>query len=168
MRDYRIALITCLFTAACANAPADLDVAPAGGGSAPDGTALESAGPIELATVLSAEWRDESDRARDPYRHPTEVLAFFGLEPGMTVVEISPGAGWYTKILAPYVNRTGGTFIAAGFDPNDKREYAQRGHDGSQRTSERAGAIQGNRRECRSRAIGCRLVAHSSLDRGPS
>ena len=120
MRDYRMALITCLFTAACASAPG-------GSGSAPDATALESTGPIELATVLSGSWRDESDRARDRMRHPAEVLAFFGLEPGMTVVEISPGAGWYTKILAPYVHRTGGRFIAAGFDPNDEREYAQRG-----------------------------------------
>ena len=45
----------------------------------------------------------------------------------MTVVEVSPGAGWYTKLLAPYVNRNGGTFFAAGFDPNDERAYAQRG-----------------------------------------
>ena len=46
----------------------------------------------------------------------------------MTVVEVSPGAGWYTKLLAPYVNRNGGTFFAAGFDPNDERSYAQRGY----------------------------------------
>ena len=38
---------------------------------------------------------------RDRYRHPRETLAFFGVRPGDTVVEIWPGGGWYTEILAP-------------------------------------------------------------------
>lgn len=55
--------------------------------------------------------RPEAERARDQYRHPAETLAFFGLKPGMTVVEISPGAGWYANILAPAV-AGGGQYIA--------------------------------------------------------
>jgi len=84
-------------------------------------------GPLSLQQAVGGEWRDAADRARDAQRHPEEVLTFLGLEPGMTVVEISPGSGWYTRILAPYVNRNGGVFIAAGFDPNDESAYAQRG-----------------------------------------
>ena len=44
------------------------------------------------------------DRARDQYRHPIETLTFFGIKPDMTVVEIWPGGGWYTDILAPYLH----------------------------------------------------------------
>ena len=82
-----------------------------------------------LADALEGGWRDDDERARDRWRHPRATLEFFGLAPGMTVVEISPGRGWYTKILAPYVNRTGGTFIAAGFDPKDESAYAKRGRE---------------------------------------
>lgn len=51
--------------------------------------------------------RPEAERARDQYRHPAETLAFFGLKPDMTVVEIAPGAGWYTNILAPVLAAKG-------------------------------------------------------------
>jgi len=51
---------------------------------------------------------------RDIYRHPVETLTFFGLKPDMTVVEIWPGKGWYTEILAP-VMREQGIFYMAGF-----------------------------------------------------
>lgn len=49
---------------------------------------------------------------RDVYRHPLQTLKFFGIQPGMTVVEIWPGAGWYTEILAPYL-RERGVYYAA-------------------------------------------------------
>lgn len=83
---------------------------------------------FSIDDALAGSWRSDAERARDAQRHPRDVLAFFGLAPGTSVVEISPGAGWYTKILAPYANRTGGTFGTAGFDPEDEREYAQRGY----------------------------------------
>ncbi|MEZ5530062.1 MAG: methyltransferase [Porticoccaceae bacterium] len=51
--------------------------------------------------------------ARDVWRHPVETLAFFEVQPGMNVVEIWPGAGWYTEILAPLVGE--GEFYAAHF-----------------------------------------------------
>jgi predicted methyltransferase len=51
--------------------------------------------------------------ARDRYRHPREVLSFFGLKPGITVLEIWPSGGYWTEILAPYAKVTGGHYIAA-------------------------------------------------------
>ena len=53
-----------------------------------------------LASVLAHERRDD-DRARDQYRNPAKTLAFFGVEPTMTVAEFGPGGGWYTRVLAP-------------------------------------------------------------------
>lgn len=74
-----------------------------------------------LQDVLAGDHRAESS-ARDEYRHPAETLAFFGIEPDMTVVEIAPGGGWYTEILAPYL-RDRGTFYAAHFDPESSVGY---------------------------------------------
>jgi predicted methyltransferase len=55
-----------------------------------------------------------------------ETLTFFGLAPGMTVVEIAPGgAGWYTEIIAPYV-RASGRYYAAAYDPLSPEEYYRR------------------------------------------
>ena len=90
------------------------------------------ASAFNLADALDRDWRTEEDRARDRWRHRRQTLEFFGLAPGMTVVEITLGGGWYTKILAPYVNRTGGRFFAAGPNPADERPYAQRALKGSQ------------------------------------
>jgi predicted methyltransferase len=56
--------------------------------------------------------RSPTNRQRDRHRHPAETLAFFGLRPEMTVVEIWPGGGWYAEILAPML-RSRGRYIAA-------------------------------------------------------
>ena len=58
-----------------------------------------------LASVLSAQ--PEDVQARYVYRHPQETLEFFGIEPGMTVVEGLPGGGWYTRLLLPYLGKDG-------------------------------------------------------------
>lgn len=58
-----------------------------------------------LDAVLAAQ--SEETKARYQYRHPKETLMFFGIEPGMTVVEALPGGGWYTKILLPYLGEEG-------------------------------------------------------------
>lgn len=63
--------------------------------------------------------RSEANKARDKYRHPKETLLFFGLRPDMTVVEITPGAGWYTEILAP-VLKADGMLYAAVFEATDR------------------------------------------------
>lgn len=82
-----------------------------------------------LAAAISGEWRDPANVARDAARHPGQTLAFFGIAPTQTVVEITPGGGWYAEILAPYL-REGGTYIAAVVDPaqasENARDYQQR------------------------------------------
>jgi predicted methyltransferase len=58
-----------------------------------------------MATVLSAQPKEV--QARYAWRHPRETLEFFGIAPGMTVVEALPGTGWYTKLLLPYLGPEG-------------------------------------------------------------
>jgi len=79
-----------------------------------------------LAAVLAGDHRSEANKARDQYRHPLETLEFFGLRDDMTVVEIFPGGGWYTEILAPYL-KDHGTYYAAGLDPESSQDFARRG-----------------------------------------
>jgi predicted methyltransferase len=64
---------------------------------------------------VAGDWRSKADKARDAWRHPVQTLAFWGLKPGLTVVEFWPGAGWYTEILAPYLAASGGKLYAAQF-----------------------------------------------------
>ncbi|MFT3729199.1 MAG: methyltransferase [Terricaulis sp.] len=72
--------------------------------------------PGTLAWAIAGDWRLQPDR--DEFRHPLQTLLFWGLEPTMTVLEVLPGLGWYTSILAPYLAANHGHLIAAGFDPN--------------------------------------------------
>ncbi len=65
-----------------------------------------------LAAALAAPNRTPANLARDRYRHPAETLAFFGVDPTDTVVEIWPGGGWYTEILAPYLAERGVYYAA--------------------------------------------------------
>ncbi len=65
-----------------------------------------------LQAAVASATRPEADRARDIYRHPFETLTFWGLQPGLTVVEIEPGrAGWWRNILEPYAAATGGRYV---------------------------------------------------------
>jgi predicted methyltransferase len=68
-------------------------------------TGTLSADSERLATVLAAQPADV--QARYAWRHPQETLEFFGVEPGMTVVEALPGGGWYSKVLLPYLGSEG-------------------------------------------------------------
>ena len=79
----------------------------------------------KLAEIIAGSHRAEKSRARDPYRHPGETLTFFGLKPEMTVVEIWPGGGWYTDIIAPYVMGKG-RYYAAGRNRAAKDERIQK------------------------------------------
>lgn len=79
-----------------------------------------------LTAIASGAHRPDASRARDAHRHPVETLTFFGLEPGMTVVEIWPAAGWYTEIIAPYL-RDKGKYYAAHWDPEAKPEFIRKG-----------------------------------------
>ncbi|MBN3960480.1 MAG: class I SAM-dependent methyltransferase [Nostoc sp. NMS8] len=60
-----------------------------------------------LQTILKSSHRSEQNRLRDKYRHPAQTLEFFGLRPNVTVVELWPGNGWYTEILAPFLAAKG-------------------------------------------------------------
>ncbi len=79
-----------------------------------------------LIAVISGEHRSPVNRVRDQYRHPQQTLEFFGVTPEMTVVEVWPGGGWYTEILAPWIKQGGGQFISAGFFPDAQPEYRQK------------------------------------------
>lgn len=76
--------------------------------------------PADLRAVIEGSQRTAAFQARDIYRHPAETLAFFGLRPDMKVVEIWPGNGWYTEILAPYVNESGLLYEALPADANNR------------------------------------------------
>ena len=82
-----------------------------------------------LEAVIAGDWRTPEFVERDRYRNPAETLEFFGLQPHHTVVEITPGGGWYAEILAPYV-RENGQYVAAVVDPEalpeDRRGYPER------------------------------------------
>jgi predicted methyltransferase len=75
--------------------------------------AQEGAAQAALAQVLAHSRRAE-DRARDQHRHPAETLAFFRIQPGMTVVDYMPAGGWYSRVLVPYLGGQG-TYI--GLNP---------------------------------------------------
>ena len=78
-----------------------------------------------LKAALAAPHRTPAFVARDGWRHPFETLAFFGVQPGMTVVELSPGGAWYTEILAPLL-RDQGQLILGANDPASIHAYYRR------------------------------------------
>lgn len=130
MRSYLVTGIAALALAAC------------GGSDAPTETEIET--PVETATVepdapaaeaglstlqdaIDGDWRSADNSARDTWRHPAETLAFFEVEPGETLIEIYPGGGWYAEILAPFVEQTGGRYIAANFgNPEGDARFLER------------------------------------------
>ena len=66
-----------------------------------------------LAAAIANPARSEANKVRDLYRNPAATLAFFGLKPGMTVIEVQPGS-YYAEILSPYAKATGGRYIGTG------------------------------------------------------
>jgi predicted methyltransferase len=71
---------------------------------------------MTLAEAVASDLRSDEEKARDVWRNPVKTLEFFGVESDMKVVEVWPGGGWYTNILAPWLASGGGTLVAAGFD----------------------------------------------------
>jgi predicted methyltransferase len=80
---------------------------------AKDDGRLEKAAHQALQKAVAGPQRSEANRARDVYRHPVETLNFIGVKPTDTVVELWPGGGWYTEILAPYLADKGKLIAAA-------------------------------------------------------
>jgi predicted methyltransferase len=71
------------------------------------GSQSQGASAASLDAAISGSQRSSQARARDVYRHPKETLQFFDLGPTQAVLEIAPGGGWYTDILAPYLRDAG-------------------------------------------------------------
>jgi predicted methyltransferase len=101
--------------AGCSPAPADSPEAVA---EIDTETAAEEApAPVSaLEAAIASDVRSPEEKARDVWRHPKETLEFLGVEPDDTVVEIWPGGGWYTNILAPWLASGGGQLVAVLFD----------------------------------------------------
>jgi len=80
-----------------------------------------------LATAVNGAHRTPAYRQRDAARHPLETLRLFGLLPSQTVIELAPGGGWYSEILAPYLRERGQLYAAhyARDDPNASRRRAR-------------------------------------------
>ncbi len=118
------------------------------GCAAPAGerAALSAQQRSALATAIAAPTRTPANVQRDRYRHPLETLGYFGVRPTDTVVEIWPGGGWYSEIIAPYVLQGGGTYYAASMGAN--------GHNGVRRLMEANPSLYG----------GIRLATFPSFD----
>lgn len=84
-----------------------------------------------LRDAVDHEGRTTAERERDRYRHPYETLSFLGIEPDMTVVELYPGGGWYSAVLAPCLARDG-RLVAAHFnlEREDAPSYYERLYNG--------------------------------------
>ncbi|MFC4311036.1 class I SAM-dependent methyltransferase [Steroidobacter flavus] len=105
-RSFSWLLLSAILLTACATTPA-----------------TDPATSAALDAILRGEHRTPEHRARDIYRHPKQTLEFFGIRQDMTVVEVWPGAGWYTEILAPLL-KDHGQLYSALLDPASG-EYAK-------------------------------------------
>ena len=119
MKRFSLFLGVAVALAACPSLRAQTATGPA---AASETSALDAA--------LQGSWRDPANVARDVHRHPQQTLAFFGIAPQQTVIEITPGGGWYAEILAPYLHDSG-HYIAAVVDPaavaeGKSRDYQQK------------------------------------------
>ena len=72
-----------------------------------------------IEQAVTGDWRNPDAKSRDIDRHPVEALRFWGLEPGMTILELQPGGGWWTEILAPYAQGEQGRVLCDGADLAD-------------------------------------------------
>ncbi|CAE6820137.1 hypothetical protein R75465_05793 [Paraburkholderia aspalathi] len=110
LRSALAALSAALLLAACAAPTAS--------------TSLSAADSASLDAAISGPHRSDRNRARDVYRHPKETLQFFGVTSSQTVLEIAPGGGWYTEILAPYLHDHGKLYEAQ-YDSPDAASLAE-------------------------------------------
>jgi len=72
-----------------------------------EGTGSPKAVEVALQKAIHGPQRTQAHVKRDRYRHPLQTLEFFAMRPDMTVVEVLPGGGWYTEILAPFLHDRG-------------------------------------------------------------
>jgi predicted methyltransferase len=124
-RPLILSLVAALSLAACNEAPPPApaptpapapEVAAPAPAPAPVAATPAPATDAALDAALASATRTPENVARDSWRHPRETLSFFGIAPTQTVIEVTPGGGWYTEILAPYL-RDAGRYIAVIVDP---------------------------------------------------
>jgi len=110
--------LAAMLLAACSgnSAPANAQAQDQPAGALVPPTSATDFTASQLDQVIAGDWRAPDHKARDVYRHPKGTLQFFGIRPDLTVVEITPGGGWYTEILAPLL-RNNGHYIAATAKP---------------------------------------------------
>ncbi len=82
----------------------------------------DAAARAKLTEIAAGDHRSDANKARDAWRNPVDTLMWFGLRDNITVVEVFPGGGWYTEIIAPFV-RDHGQYYGAGFDPDSRVEF---------------------------------------------
>ncbi len=82
-----------------------------------------------IEQAVNGDWRKPEAKERDAFRHPAEALAFWGVKPGAHILEVAPGGGWWTEILAPYARITKGSYSATAADLDDPKvsEGAKKG-----------------------------------------
>ncbi len=120
------ALAACSKPAEQASAPAAAETPAPAATEAPatTGTPAAASAGQAIAAAIAGAHRSAENKARDPWRRPAETLAFFGVQPTSTVVEITPGGGWYTEILGPAL-ANGGKLLAAVVDPASASERSR-------------------------------------------
>jgi len=111
----------------------------------------------KLKNAMASEIRTPAETARDKNRKPVETLEFFGLRDNMKVVELFPGGGWYTKLLAPVLAENGEFYLAYGASRAQGAVAGQPGFENMQVTA--ADAKIG-------RADGARFYTASNTDLG--
>lgn len=82
-----------------------------------------------IKAAMAAEDRPEADKARDANRRPLETLKFFKLDGSMRVLELMPGGGWYTRLLAPALKEEGELFVAVGTTRIEQSLLTQPGYE---------------------------------------
>lgn len=102
-----LSVFAVLLLSACGEQPATPDKSAAE-------PVVDSAWQARLQAAAEGDHRSARNLARNAFRHPVSTLLFLGLQPDMTVVEVWPGGGWYSEVLAPAL-RDNGTLIAANF-----------------------------------------------------
>lgn len=88
----------------------------------------ESATGAVLDQAIAGKHRSAKNKARDSQRHPKETLMFFGIKPDMQVLEILPGGGWYSEILAPAL-KNHGELTVASFGAENPSDYMRNVHN---------------------------------------
>ena len=103
---FTLLLLVSLGLAACSKQDQEPAEAPAEA-PPPETPAVETTGPIDISAALADPVRPDADKARDADRKPAEVVAFLGIQPGMSVLDLIAGGGYYSEVLSAAVGPDG-------------------------------------------------------------